>query len=111
MLNPSRVEVPAPAPVMLVPIYIALATDKPPDNTTAAVPTAEASVLLEKVATPEAVKLPVNVPDNAPPLIVGDVKVLLVNVSVPANVASVPVVGRVTEVLAVVVTPSVCAPV
>ena len=35
----------------------------------------------------------------------------MVNVSVPANVARVPVVGSVTEVLAVVVKPSVCAPV
>ena len=111
MLNPSRVEVPAPAPVMLIPTYIDLARAKPPDIITPAAVVVVASVVLEKVATPEAVKLPVNVPDNAPPLIVGEVKVLLVNVSEPANVARVPVVGRVTEVLAVVVTPSVCAPV
>jgi hypothetical protein len=38
-------------------------------------------------------------------------KVLLVNVSDPANVARVPVVGRVTEVFALVVKPRVCAPV
>ena len=37
--------------------------------------------------------------------------VLLVRVSVPARVASVPVVGKVTLVAAVVVKPNVCAPV
>jgi hypothetical protein len=44
-------------------------------------------------------------------LIIGLVKVLLVNVSVPARVANVPVVGSVTEVFALVVKPRVCAPV
>ena len=40
----------------------------------------------------------------------GEVRVLLVNVSEPARVARVPVVGRVTAVLAVVVSVVVCAP-
>ena len=69
-----------------------------------------ASVVLEKVTTPELVWLPENVPDKAPLLIVGDVKVLLVNVSVPARVARVPVVGRVTLVLPVAVKVCVNAP-
>jgi predicted amidohydrolase len=49
----------------------------------------------------------VNVPDvgvpNTGAVIIGLVKVLLVKVSVPSNVAKVPVVGKVTEVAAVVV--------
>ena len=45
-----------------------------------------------------------------PPLISGDVKVLFVNVSVPASVASVPVVGKVTFVVPVVVKVSALAP-
>jgi len=103
ILNPSRVEVAAPAPVILVPINIALATDIPPDNTTAAVPRAEASVALVNVIAPE--------PAIVVPLNEETVIVLLLSDSVPARVARVPVVGRVTEVLAVVVKPSVCAPV
>jgi len=43
--------------------------------------------------------------------ILGDVNVLFVNVSVPAVVANVPVVGKVTEVFPPVVKPNVCAPV
>ena len=62
-----------------------------------------ASVVLDRVTTPDRVALPVKVPDRAPLLMVGDVRVLLVNVSEPAKVARVPVVGRVTEVLAVAV--------
>jgi hypothetical protein len=57
-----------------------------------------ASVVLEKVTTPERVALPEKVPEIVALLIVGDVKVLLVNVSVPARVARVPVVGNVTLV-------------
>jgi hypothetical protein len=45
----------------------------------------------------------VNVPVTVALLIVGLVKVLFVSVSVPARVASVPVVGSVTFVAAVVV--------
>jgi hypothetical protein len=77
MLKPSRVEVAAPAPVMLVPINIALAIDKPPDRTTAAVPTAEASVVLVNVAKPE--------PAIVVPLKLEDVIVLLLNDSEPAK--------------------------
>jgi len=46
-----------------------------------------------------------------PPLTVGDVRVLLVRVSLPSNVARVPVVGSVILVFAVVVKVRVCAPV
>src|ERR1700731_5372984 len=49
-------------------------------------------------------------PVCVPPLIVGDVIVLLVNVSVPASVASVPLVGSVTLVEPVVVRVSELAP-
>jgi hypothetical protein len=113
MLNPSRVEVAAPAPVMLVPIYIALATDKPPVRTTAAVPSAEASVELVNVtallavrevnAPVFAVEAPIGVLLIEPVVITAPVIVLLVRVSEPARVARVPVVGNVTLVLAVVV--------
>ena len=50
---------------------------------------------------------PIGVLSIEPPVMVGDVNVLFVNVSVPARVASVPVVGSVTEVFAVVVKPRV----
>ena len=53
ILKPSSVDVAAPAPVKLVPIYIDLATDKPPDNTTGAVPRADASVVEVNVTLPE----------------------------------------------------------
>ena len=95
MLKPSIVEVAGPAPVILIPTKIVLATDKPPLNTTPAVPKAEASVVLVKVAKPEpAIVVPLK--DDA-------VIVLLLNASVPAHVASVPVVGNVTAVIAVAV--------
>lgn len=61
MLNPSRVEVAAPDPVILVPTYIALVTDKPPERTTAAVVKLEASVELVNVTKPFAAKV-VNAP-------------------------------------------------
>ena len=89
-MKPSRVEVAAPAPVILIPTYIDFARARPPDIITPAAVVLDASVVLENVGTPEAVKLPVNVPDSAPPLIVGDVNVLLVRVSVvalPTNVS------------------------
>jgi hypothetical protein len=120
MLKPSRVDVPAPAPVMLVPINIALATDKPPERTTAPLPTAEVSVVLVNVTAPEAARvvnapvfavvLPIGVLLIEPPVTVGDVNVLLVNVSAPSRVATVPVVGSVMLVFAVVVNVKVCAP-
>jgi hypothetical protein len=113
MLNPSRVEVPAPAPVILVPTYIALVTDKPPERITAAVVKLEASVAEVNVTAPEAarvvnapvlvVEAPIGVLLILPVVIVAPVIVLLVNVSLPASVATVPVVGRVMLVLAVVV--------
>jgi hypothetical protein len=56
MLNPSRVEVAAPAPVMLVPTKIAPATPRPPaEITTAPVLVLEEAVALEKVTIPELV--------------------------------------------------------
>jgi len=78
---------------MLVPTYIDLATDKPPDNTTGAVPRAEASVVEVNVTLPEA--------ETVVPLNDEEVIVLLLSASDPAKVARVPLVGRVTEVLAV----------
>ena len=110
MLNPSRVEVPAPAPVILVPTYIALVTDKPPERTTAAVVKLEASVAEVNVTAPEAARV-VNAAvlgDDEPML--EPVIVLLLKVSVPAKVARVPVTGSVNVVLAVVVSVVVCAP-
>jgi hypothetical protein len=95
MLNPSRVEVAAPAPVIFVPTKICLATDKPPDNTTAAVPRGPASVVEVNVTAPEAARVV--------PLKLEDVIVLFERLSVPAKVARVPVIGNVTLVLAVVV--------
>ena len=99
MLNPSKVEVAAPAPVILVPINIAYATDNPPDNTTAAVPRAEASVAEVSVTAPEAERVVAATdPAKEDPVIV-----LLLNDSEPAKVARVPVVGRVTDVFPVAV--------
>lgn len=45
---------------------------------------------------------PITVLLIVPPLIVGDVRALLVKVSVPAKVDKVPVIGRVKEVVPVV---------
>jgi hypothetical protein len=73
-------------------------------------PTLNAVVPFEKVIAPDNVALPDNVPDSVPPLIVGVVRVLLVKVSDPARVASVPVVGSVTLVVPVVVNVSANAP-
>ena len=56
------------------------------------------------------VEAPIGVLSIEPPVIVAPWIVLLVNVSLPANVAKVPVVGSVTLVLPVVVKPRVCAP-
>lgn len=44
----------------------------------------------DSVRLPDSVGAPVMVPDNAAPLMVGEVNVLFVYVSVPASVASVP---------------------
>ena len=58
----------------------------------------------------EAVVAPTEALFTVPPEIVGEVKVLLVKDSIPASVASVPVVGSVTLVAAVVVKVSALAP-
>jgi hypothetical protein len=63
-------------------------------------------VVLPEIVTSVAVIEPVSVGD----VIVGPVNVLLVNVSVPARVANVPVVGKVTLVAPVVVNVSAFAP-
>jgi hypothetical protein len=62
-------------------------------------------VVVPATAGARTVEVPEVEPLNAAPVtpIVGNVKVLLVNVSVPANVARTPVIGSVTEVAAVVV--------
>ena len=94
----------------------------PLNNTTApADPVLTASAVATPVPSPEipvATGKPVqlvSVPEDGVPntgvVKVGLVKVLLVNVSEPARVAKVPVVGKVTEVFALVVKPRVCAPV
>ena len=88
ILKPSRVDVPAPAPVIFVPTYIALVTAKPPERTTAAVVKLEASVEFVKVINPE--------PAIVVPLKLEEVIVLFERLSVPAKVARVPVVGNVT---------------
>jgi len=94
MLNPSRVEVAAPAPVILIPTYIDLVTAKPPDITTPAVVKLVASVELVKVTKPEAL----SVVAATEPAKLEAVIVLLLNDSLPAKVARVPVVGSVTLV-------------
>lgn len=106
MLNPSSVDVVGPEPVMLVPMYIVLATESPPDKTTAAVPSAVASVTLVNVTAPEAD----NVVAATDPAKLDAVIVLLLKASVPARVASVPVVGNVTFVAAVEVSVVLNAP-
>jgi hypothetical protein len=58
------------------------ATPNPPPILTAPVVLEVEAVVSEKVGAP------VKVPDNAPPLIVGDVRVLFVRVCVPVNVAT-----------------------
>ena len=98
-MNPSKDDVVTPEPVIFVPMYMAFATLNPPDNTTGAVPNAEASVVLVNVTV-----LFAAIVVNAPVLGLDDpmlepVIVLVVNVSEPVNVANVPVVGNVTEVL------------
>ena len=91
---------------MLVPIYIALATDNPPLNTTGAEPNAVASVDDVNVTLPDAD----SVDAETEPAKDEAVIVLFDNASVPANVANVPVVGRVTLVTAVVVNVNELAP-
>jgi len=114
MLNPSRVEVPAPAPVILIPTNIDLATDRPPDNTAAAVPRAEASVVAVNVTAPEAarvvnapvfvVEAPIGVLLILPVVITAPVIVLLVSVSVVARPTKVSVeVGSVNVPLLTIV--------
>ena len=93
----------APAPVKCVPTNICLVTARPPDNITAAVVRLEASVVFVNVDNPDAATV---VPEKLDAVIV-----LLLNDSVPAKVAKVPVVGSVTLVAPVVVKPRVCAPV
>jgi hypothetical protein len=85
MLNPSRVEVAAPAPVILA----------------ANVTLPEALIVVN--APVEAVDAPIGVLLIEPALMIAPVIVLLVSVSVPAKVARVPVVGNVTLVEAVAV--------
>jgi MinD-like ATPase involved in chromosome partitioning or flagellar assembly len=110
MLNPSNVEVAAPAPVIFRPTYMLLVTDIPPERTTDAVVKLEASVTFVIVVRPEAVRV-VNaaVLGLAEPML-ELVIVLLLIVSELDNVARVPVVGRVTLVAAVVVNVRAYAP-
>ena len=72
------------------------ATPRPPPITTAPVLVDVDAVVFETVITPDSVGLPENVPDKAPLLIVGDVRVLFVRVCVPVKVVTVESMATVT---------------
>jgi len=90
-----------PVPVSSVKANAKLAEEGAPKNPATLVPN---PLTPEEIGNPVAL---VRVPDagvpNTGPVIIGEVKVLLVNVSVPAKVAKIPVVGKVTFVAAVAV--------